>query len=157
MKLKRHDHSVPELNMAAMPDLIFTVLFFFMIVTHMRENTVHVKYDQPQGSSLQKVGHKNSVIDIYIGKDYKTGEYKVQINNELVAIGDLVSQLKEERSRISSDTKEYLCASIQADKDAPMSIVNKVKAALRSANILKVNYSAKDNETILKSSRQNTH
>ncbi len=153
MKLKRHDHSVPELNMAAMPDLIFTVLFFFMIVTHMRENTVHVKYDQPEGSSLQKVGHKSSVIDIYIGKDYKSGEYKVQINNDIVEISDLASQLTKERSKISSDGMEYLTASIQADKDAPMSIINKVKSALRSAHILKVNYSAKDNETILKPSR----
>ncbi len=153
MKLKRHDHSVPELNMAAMPDLIFTVLFFFMIVTHMRENTVHVKYDQPEGSSLQKVGHKSSVIDIYIGKDYKSGEYKVQINNDIVEISDLASQLTKERSKISSDGMEYLAASIQADKDAPMSIINKVKSALRSAHILKVNYSAKDNETILKPSR----
>lgn len=153
MKLKRHDHSVPELNMAAMPDLIFTVLFFFMIVTHMRENTVHVKYEQPEGSSLQKVGHKSSVIDIYIGKDYKSGEYKVQINNDIVEISDLASQLTKERSKISSDGMEYLAASIQADKDAPMSIINKVKSALRSAHILKVNYSAKDNETILKPSR----
>ncbi len=153
MKLKRHDHSVPELNMAAMPDLIFTVLFFFMIVTHMRENTVHVKYDQPEGSSLQKVGHKSSVIDIYIGKDYKSGEYKVQINNDIVEISDLASQLTKERSKISSDGMEYLAASIQADKDAPMSIINKVKSALRSAHILKVNYSAKDNEAILKPSR----
>ncbi len=153
MKLKRHDHSVPELNMAAMPDLIFTVLFFFMIVTHMRENTVHVKYEQPEGSSLQKVGHKSSVIDIYIGKDYKSGEYKVQINNDIVEISDLASQLTKERSKISSDGMEYLAASIQADKDAPMSIINKVKSALRSAHILKVNYSAKDNEAILKPSR----
>ncbi len=29
-------HHVPSLNVASMPDLIFTVLFFFMIVTHMR-------------------------------------------------------------------------------------------------------------------------
>ena len=29
---KRKDHSVPVLNTASLPDLIFTVLFFFMIV-----------------------------------------------------------------------------------------------------------------------------
>ncbi len=140
-----------------MPDLIFTVLFFFMIVTHMRENTVQVKYDQPEGTSLQKVGHKNSVIDIYIGKDYKSGQYRVQINNDIVPLDDLAAQLTKARGKVSSDGMEYLCASIQADKDTPMSIINKVKSALRSAHILKVNYSAKDNETILKPSRQNPH
>ena len=34
---KRHS-TVPSLNVASMPDLIFTVLFFFMIVTHMRSD-----------------------------------------------------------------------------------------------------------------------
>ena len=34
------DKGVPSLNMASMPDLIFTVLFFFMIVTHMRSDEV---------------------------------------------------------------------------------------------------------------------
>ena len=35
---RRSRHNVPTLNMASMPDLIFTVLFFFMIVTHMRSD-----------------------------------------------------------------------------------------------------------------------
>ncbi len=157
MKLKRRDHSIPELNMAAMPDLIFTVLFFFMIVTHMRENTVHVKYEQPVGTDLQKVSHKSSVIDIYVGKDYKSGQYEVQVNNEVVPVDQLASLLRDERGKIPSDGMEYLAASLQADKDAPMSLITKVKTALRSAHILKVNYSAKDNETILKPARQNTH
>ena len=157
MKLRRRDHSIPELNMAAMPDLIFTVLFFFMIVTHMRENTVHVQYTQPVGSSLQKVGHRNSVIDIYIGKVHNGSEYKVQVNNTVVPLDKLAAQLLEERKHVPSDGMEYLAASLQADKNVPMGIINKVKSALRSAHILKINYSAKDNETILKPAQQNPH
>ena len=36
MGFKRRSHEVPGLNTSSLPDLIFTVLFFFMIVTHMR-------------------------------------------------------------------------------------------------------------------------
>ncbi len=157
MKLRRRDHSIPELNMAAMPDLIFTVLFFFMIVTHMKENTVHVEYRQPEGSSLQKVGHKSSVIDIYIGKERSGGGYKVQVNNDIVPLEKLSSRLSEERGRIPSDGMAYLTASLQADRNVPMSIINKVKSALRTAHILKINYSAKDNETVSEPARQDTH
>ncbi len=157
MKLRRRDHSIPELNMAAMPDLIFTVLFFFMIVTHMKENTVHVEYRQPEGIGLQKVGHKSSVIDIYIGKESSGGGYKVQVNNDIVPLEKLASRLSEERGRIPSDGMAYLTASLQADRNVPMSIVNKVKSALRTAHILKINYSAKDNETVSEPARQDTH
>ena len=44
------DKGVPSLNMASMPDLIFTVLFFFMIVTHMRSDEVKVRLQVPQAS-----------------------------------------------------------------------------------------------------------
>ena len=43
IKIRRRRHEVPALNTASLPDLIFTVLFFFIIVTHMREETVQVK------------------------------------------------------------------------------------------------------------------
>ena len=34
---------IPNLNTAALPDLIFTVLFFFMIVTQLRDTEVKVR------------------------------------------------------------------------------------------------------------------
>ena len=51
---------VMGLNMTSLPDLIFTVLFFFMIVTHMREVNLKVHYEVPQGTEVQKLGHKAS-------------------------------------------------------------------------------------------------
>ena len=67
IKIRRHKkRSVPSLNMASMPDLIFTVLFFFMIVTHMRNETVKVKLEVPQGTELTKQSSRPSIINIYI-------------------------------------------------------------------------------------------
>lgn len=65
---RRRDHEVPGLNTASLPDLIFTVLFFFMIVTHMREVQVKVKYQVPQGTELERLTKKSAVSYIYIGK-----------------------------------------------------------------------------------------
>ena len=44
MGFKRRSHEVTGLNTSSLPDLIFTVLFFFMIVTHMRHETVKVSF-----------------------------------------------------------------------------------------------------------------
>ena len=44
MMFRRRSREVPGLNTSSLPDLIFSVLFFFMIVTHMRHVTVKVKY-----------------------------------------------------------------------------------------------------------------
>ena len=60
--------SVPQLNTASLPDLIFTVLFFFMVVTHMRQTTIKVEFRMPQGTQLTRLTKKSTVSYIYIGK-----------------------------------------------------------------------------------------
>ena len=40
---------MPELNTSSLPDLIFTVLFFFMMVTSMRDVEVKVQVKTPVG------------------------------------------------------------------------------------------------------------
>ena len=62
---RRSSHEMPGLNLASMPDLIFTVLFFFMIVTHMRHDDVKVRYEVPAGTEVQKLQQKSAVINVY--------------------------------------------------------------------------------------------
>ena len=64
---KKHSE-VPSLNVASMPDLIFTVLFFFMIVTHMRSDEVKVRLEVPAGSEVKKLAGHPAIVNIYIGK-----------------------------------------------------------------------------------------
>ncbi|MBP5712733.1 MAG: biopolymer transporter ExbD, partial [Prevotella sp.] len=60
IKFRKHTRrSVPMLNTASLPDLIFTVLFFFMIVTHMRNESVKVEYEKPQGTELSRLAKKS--------------------------------------------------------------------------------------------------
>ena len=83
---RRRHHSVPALNTAALPDLIFTVLFFFMIVTHMQKVAVKVKYRTPQGTELTRLTKKSAVSYIYIGRPNAGmrqaygNDYRVQLN-----------------------------------------------------------------------------
>ena len=139
MKLRRRERSVPGLTMAAMPDLIFTVLFFFMIVTHMRQNTVQVTYREPQGKNLAKVPNKGAIIHIYVGKKGAEG-YSVQVNDNIVASVNLTKALVEARNEIPADQLQYMTASFQADRDAPMELITDIKQALRQARIYKINY-----------------
>ena len=57
---------MPELNTSSLPDLIFSILFFFMIVTSMREEEVKVEYTLPKGTGLSKIERKTAVVNIHI-------------------------------------------------------------------------------------------
>ena len=115
---RRRKHDIPELNTASLPDLIFTILFFFMLVTHMRKTTVKVKYQVPQGTELTKLVKKSAISYIYIGT------------------------LATERQTMSAVDRKQMSASVRADKNTPMGMINNIKQSLRESNVLKVNFAA---------------
>lgn len=141
---RKRNRYVPELNTSALPDLIFTVLFFFMIVTHMRQTDVKVKVQTPQGKELQKVQKKYATTYLYIGKDAK-GNTQVQLNNKVVPISKLSAAVSIERDRLPMDEQQYHTVSIKADRSTPLDVIASVKDALREANALQINYSATEN------------
>lgn len=140
----RRQRYVPELNTSALPDLIFTVLFFFMIVTHMRQTDVKVKVETPQGKELQKEQKKYATTYIYIGTD-KTGKTQVQINNSIIPVSKLAEAVRAERNHLPLDEQQFHTVSIKADRKVPLGMIADVKDALRNAKALQINYSATEN------------
>jgi len=132
--------SVPQLNVASMPDLIFTVLFFFMIVTHMRSDEVKVRLQVPQGNEVQKLANKQAVVNLYIGRQGEA--WRVQLNNEIVQPADIPARIEDIRGGLSQENQQRLTVSLRVDKKAPMGLVSEVKHQLQQAYALKINYSA---------------
>lgn len=145
---RRHEEdSFSMLNTASLPDLIFTVLFFFMLVTHMRNNEVQVKYQVPQGTELQKVTHKSAVSYIYIGRvGGEEDKFAIQLNDKLATIDDIRQYVADERQRMSPDDQGRMVVTIKADRDVPMGMISDVKNALREAFALKISYSATEKQ-----------
>jgi len=141
---RRRSRELPELNTSSLPDLIFTVLFFFMIVTHMRDVDLQVRYEVPQGTELQKLTHKSAVTYIYIGraKDAPADSFYIQLNNSLATVDDIKAYVESERSKMTSEDQPRMTVSIKADRDVPFGIISDVKKALQQSFALKVNYSA---------------
>ena len=137
---RRPDHSVPELNMASLPDLIFTVLFFFMIVTHMRSDEVKVRLQVPQGTEVQKLANRPSVVNVYVGQ--LDGQWQVQVNGDVVSPEDITARIEQIRKRMAPENAEHLTISFRADRKAPMRVINQVKRTLQRSYALRINYSA---------------
>ncbi len=149
-RFRHPSREVPGLNLASLPDLIFTVLFFFMIVTHMRQITPQVRYEVPQGTEIGKDVRKSGLISIMIGhpvdaQGNQTAQVtRIQVNNQLVRIDQIEAAIEEARSQMSDDERQHLTVSIRADRQTEMGVINDVKQALRRAGALNINYSAKE-------------
>ena len=146
----RRRYEVPGLNTASLPDLIFSVLFFFMIVTHMQKVAVKVQFRTPQGTELTRLTKKTAVTYIYIGKPegnlQKTlgTATRIQLNDKFGNLDDVVDYISAERERMSPEDQQQMTVSVKADRTTKMSIINNVKQALRKAKAYRISYSATD-------------
>lgn len=145
--LRKRRHKVPELNTSSLPDLIFTVLFFFMIVTHMRKTELKVKFQVPQGTELTRLEKKSAISYIYIGHAQGSRQdnehFIVQMNDKVVSSPDeLEEYVRNERSAMAPEDLQRMTVSIKADKATPMGMITDVKLALRRSKALRVSYSA---------------
>ncbi|HLT94717.1 MAG TPA: biopolymer transporter ExbD [Membranihabitans sp.] len=147
---KKRGKSTPGISTASLPDIIFMLLFFFMVVTVMREGERMVQVVTPQATQLEKLEKKSLVNTIYIGRP--TQKYqaiygtrpRVQLDdkfsNHLDA--DIALFLEQHKLRVNEQLWGQITTSIRADREVTMGIVTDVKTALRKANQLKINYSA---------------
>jgi len=139
---------MPALNTSSLPDLIFTLLFFFMIVTTMREVTLKVQFTLPQGTELEKLEKKSLVTFIYVGEptqEYRAKmgtESRIQLNDSYAEVGEVQDFIFQERASMNEGDAAKMTVSLKVDQKTKMGIVTDVKNALRKSYALKINYSA---------------
>lgn len=142
---RHHSHEVPGLNTSSLPDLIFSVLFFFMIVTHMRKANVMVKYKVPAGTELTRLTKRSATNYLYVGTHIGSPQgsaTEIQMNDKIVSVPDIENYMKAERKRLDDEDKKNMEVSIKADQNTKMGVITDIKQSLRKANVLKINYSA---------------
>jgi len=129
---------MPELNTAALPDMVFTLLFFFMIVTSMRTVPVMTQFDLPTAETLQKLEEKSLLLYVMVGKDPNT----VQVNSSFVALDEIQNRVHEIKNELSESDRTQLTAVLKIDQNTPMGVVRQIKNQLRAEKVLTLHYSA---------------
>ncbi len=140
---KSEPREVPSLNTASLPDLIFTLLFFFMIVTNMREVPLKLHVKIPVASELQKLEEKSLVTYIIVDKKAPV----IQVNADFVTLKELSGYLNRIREKVNPGDRDKMLVVLRIDKDTKMGLVNDIKQALRENNMLTVHYSTERKET----------
>lgn len=139
---------MPALNTSSLPDLIFTLLFFFMIVTTMREVTLKVEFKVPVGTELEKLEKKSLVTFIYVGRPNEEfrkkmgSESRIQLNDQFAEVAEIQDFITQERLSMKEEDQPFMTVSLKIDQETKMGIVTDIKQALRQAYALKINYSA---------------
>lgn len=146
---KKRGKSSPEVSTASLPDIIFMLLFFFMVVTVLRDAELKVSVNTPYASELTKLEEKSLVNYLYIGRPMKKFQElygtkpRLQLGDKFASIAEIPLFLNQHKLKVPEAQRPRITSSLRVDGEVTMGIVQDVKTELRKSGQLKVNYSAK--------------
>lgn len=146
---KKRGKAKPAISTASLPDIIFMLLFFFMVVTVLRDAELKVKVITPYATELIKLEEKSLVNYIYIGKPLKKFQDiygtkpRMQLGDKFADVKDLPLFLEKHKIKVPENKRPRITSSLRVDGEVTMGIVQDVKTQLRKSGQLVINYSAK--------------
>ena len=145
-KFKKKTKADTNIPTSALPDIIFMLLFFFMVTTVLREQTILVEQKIPQATQLQKIQKKTLISYLYIGKPKNTSLYgsepRLQANDVLINTSDLVLWVNQQKDALSEAERDQIWISLKADRDVKMGPISDIQFELREADARKLMYAS---------------
>ena len=145
---KTGDREVPAMSTTSLPDVVYIILFFFMLSTSMRDQELLVHYKVPEATEVQKLEKKSLVSYIHIGQPVLAMQAKfgtaprIQLNDSYKTTKDILDFVAGERDQLSEVDRALMTICLKADGKTKMGIITDVKQELRRANALKISYAS---------------
>lgn len=142
---KKQSGALPAISTASLPDIVFMLLFFFMVVTVLRDSSLLVENTLPKADQVEKLMKDRSVF-IYAGKpseryveSFGTSP-KIQIGDKYTEVNNLQFALTEMRQKLRPELQDQVVVALKVDEDTRVGLVGDIKQELRELNMLKIIY-----------------
>ena len=146
---KKKGGDLPAISTASLRDIVFMLLFFFMVATVMRDNTLLVSNTLPAADQVQKLDKKDRVMYIYAGKpsaryqDKFGTQARIQLNDKFATVQDVAAFVLAEKASKRQELQNVLTTALKVDGDTKMGLISDIKQELRKVNALKINYTTR--------------
>ncbi|MBA7549792.1 hypothetical protein ES705_42287 [subsurface metagenome] len=137
---KGEKKTVTAITTASLPDIIFMLLFFFMVTTVMREVELKVDYNPATANQTKKLEDKALVSYIYIGEPLNKKIFgtvpRIQLNDSFAEPEEIRDFVASRRETLKEVDRPKMTISLKIDREVEMGVVTDVKQELRKPRAL---------------------
>ena len=138
MKVNRKKERSIKINTTALPDIIFMLLFFFMVTTVMQTQTIS-ELSLPQVYGITQQGDSNpDELNIYLYAE--DGEQHIKVNDQSQPVENSKLLITGIANQVHNEGIYIQRANLYIDANIVMSSVNQVKETLQELDIYKVKF-----------------
>lgn len=140
--------TIQEFSTSALPDIVFMLLFFFMVTTVVNDEHPLMDVKRPSARQVEKIEQNDLCSTLLIGYRGANRIPLIQLDDRFIEVADVGRLIAEKRAALPEALAPKFTTILKADKTLPMDIVIRVKQELRKVNALKIQYSVVDENVL---------
>ena len=152
-KFKKKTEVKQDIPTSSMPDVVFMLLFFFMVTTQLRETAIDVQQRIPEATQMRKLLRKSLVTNLYIGEPRKIEQFgkepKIQADDVFIEPKDIILWVSRQRDLLPENEQDQMTVALKVDNESKRGIIADVESELRKANARKILYTTLQKKEIL--------
>lgn len=150
-KFKKKSRVSQDIPTSALPDIIFILLFFFIVTTKPKSADEMVENEPVPVTELEKIEDQHLVTYIFIGKPVDEATYgstpKIQINDRFVALSEVQKYVANEKEKLGDKANQMIVV-LKVDRNTDYGIVSDVKEKLREIDQRIINFNGAETSKI---------
>lgn len=128
--------TIPEISTASLPDIIFILLFFFMVVTVMRTDTPQISTVLPTTTYATRLVKPIEGIVLRVGAD----PAQIEVQGRVVPMTQLHDYIRQSVQGFSPNELQDLQIIMHADRTTRMTDIRAVKSVLQKNGLRNLRY-----------------
>jgi len=131
---------LPAISTASLPDIVFMLLFFFMVTTVIQDEKLMIEIEKPSAIQTEKIEQKDLTASVIVGLNQESRIPMIQFEDRFVEAEKLGNLLSEKRAMLPENMQGKFITILKADKEMPMEVITKIKQQLRDFQLFKIQY-----------------
>ncbi len=143
MRLKKKSKAETEISTASMPDIVFLLLFFFMVSATIKTEDQELKVKIPKALAITQVEKKFLIRELHVGfpRNKKLGSApKISADGKLLELSALGNWVQEQKTSLGEAYRDKMIVLLRVHEDVEMGIVGDIQSVLRKNNARKILY-----------------
>lgn len=135
----------PSFNMTPMIDVVFLLIIFFLVSSHLAQQEVQMELDLPQAGSGQAPAEDDvRRVVVNVLPQERAGK-RIMVGGRLLGGQQLAQLIDYESRRARSEARGQLEVRIRSDRKVPYRVVEPLMVACARAGVWKVTFAVVEN------------
>mmetsp|Transcript_10880 Transcript_10880/g.44538 ORF Transcript_10880/g.44538 Transcript_10880/m.44538 type:complete len:150 (-) Transcript_10880:539-988(-) len=143
MKIRKKSMANSEISTASMPDIVFLLLFFFMVTATIKVKEEQLKVSMPNAHAVNSIDKKFLIKELHVGfpKDAQLGNSpKISAENRLIGLRQIGLWVQNQKADLGEIYQDQMIVLLKADEKVDMGFIGDIQTELRKHNARKILY-----------------